>query len=72
MAYVFRGSVLCLISFLLPSPPGLNDLIPDQLLSMFDENELELLMCGTCAFSVTDMQRYYIPSGEGEQFAQVR
>ncbi|XP_033636147.1 apoptosis-resistant E3 ubiquitin protein ligase 1-like isoform X2 [Asterias rubens] len=50
---------------------GLNDLIPDQLLSMFDENELELLMCGTCAFSVTDMQRYYIPSGEGEQFAQM-
>ncbi|XP_022090891.1 apoptosis-resistant E3 ubiquitin protein ligase 1-like [Acanthaster planci] len=50
---------------------GLNDLIPDQLLSMFDENELELLMCGTCAFSVTDMQRHYIPSGQGEQFGQM-
>ncbi|XP_038044972.1 apoptosis-resistant E3 ubiquitin protein ligase 1-like isoform X1 [Patiria miniata] len=50
---------------------GLNDLIPDQLLSMFDENELELLMCGTCAFSVTDMQRHYIPSGQGEQFTQM-
>ncbi|XP_031569260.1 apoptosis-resistant E3 ubiquitin protein ligase 1-like [Actinia tenebrosa] len=39
---------------------GLNELIPDSLLSIFDENELELVMCGTGDISVTDMKANHI------------
>ncbi|XP_058965485.2 apoptosis-resistant E3 ubiquitin protein ligase 1 [Pocillopora verrucosa] len=35
---------------------GLNEIVPDSLLSVFDEYELELLMCGTGNISVTDFQ----------------
>ncbi|XP_022777880.1 apoptosis-resistant E3 ubiquitin protein ligase 1-like [Stylophora pistillata] len=35
---------------------GLNEMVPDSLLSAFDEYELELLMCGTGNISVTDFQ----------------
>ncbi|XP_039248236.2 apoptosis-resistant E3 ubiquitin protein ligase 1-like [Styela clava] len=37
---------------------GLNFLVPDHLLSMFDENELELLMCGSSKIDVQDMKKY--------------
>ncbi|XP_071962513.1 apoptosis-resistant E3 ubiquitin protein ligase 1-like [Antedon mediterranea] len=42
---------------------GLNDLIPDSLLSMFDENELELLMCGTSSFDIADLRSHHIAAG---------
>ncbi|XP_013414095.1 apoptosis-resistant E3 ubiquitin protein ligase 1 [Lingula anatina] len=35
---------------------GLNDLVPDNLLSIFDEYELELLMCGTGSYSLDDLK----------------
>ncbi|XP_033125820.1 apoptosis-resistant E3 ubiquitin protein ligase 1-like isoform X2 [Anneissia japonica] len=42
---------------------GLNDLIPDTLLSMFDENELELLMCGTSSFDIKDLREHHVAEG---------
>ncbi|KAJ8308581.1 hypothetical protein KUTeg_013455 [Tegillarca granosa] len=39
---------------------GLNLLIPDNLLSIFDENELELLMCGTGNYSITDFKAHAV------------
>ena len=54
------------------SPVGLNDLIPDNLLSMFDENELELLICGTCCFDLADLKANHIVAGGGPQFRKVR
>ena len=37
---------------------GLTSLVPDQLLTVFDENELELVMCGSSNISVEDMKAY--------------
>ncbi|CAI8030194.1 Apoptosis-resistant E3 ubiquitin protein ligase 1 [Geodia barretti] len=39
---------------------GLHDLIPDNLLGIFDENELELLMCGTDAVSYDDLKKHAV------------
>ncbi|XP_030855144.1 apoptosis-resistant E3 ubiquitin protein ligase 1 isoform X1 [Strongylocentrotus purpuratus] len=50
---------------------GLNDLIPDNLLSMFDENELELLICGTCCFDLADLKAHHILAGAGPQFRKM-
>lgn len=36
---------------------GLNEMVPDSLLSVFDEYELELLMCGTGNISVSDFRQ---------------
>ncbi|XP_071486996.1 apoptosis-resistant E3 ubiquitin protein ligase 1-like [Diadema antillarum] len=47
---------------------GLNDLIPDNLMSMFDENELELLICGTCCFSLEDLKANHTLAGMGHEF----
>eukprot|EP00794_Sanderia_malayensis_P020096 gene20096-22066_t len=44
---------------------GLNSLVPDKLLSLFDENELELLICGTDNISVTDLQNNFVKCGGG-------
>ncbi|KAK2167204.1 hypothetical protein LSH36_31g04034 [Paralvinella palmiformis] len=38
---------------------GLNELIPDNLLSIFDENELELLICGTGEYSIEDFKKHH-------------
>ncbi|XP_068729621.1 apoptosis-resistant E3 ubiquitin protein ligase 1-like isoform X1 [Montipora capricornis] len=38
---------------------GLNELVPVSLLSIFDEYELELLMCGTGNISVTDFRQHH-------------
>jgi hypothetical protein len=38
---------------------GLNEVVPDELLSIFDENELELLMCGTSEYSVTELREHH-------------
>ena len=35
---------------------GLNEVVPDTLISMFDENELELLICGHSDYSIYDMR----------------
>ena len=37
---------------------GLSELVPDSLLSLFDENELELLICGVTDFDVASMKRH--------------
>lgn len=50
---------------------GLNDLIPDSLLSIFDENELELLLCGTGEYSVTDFRANHIVNGGSSEFRRV-
>ena len=51
---------------------GLNSIIPDNLLSIFDENELELLMCGTSEFSVEDLKLHHVPiSGSSPDFNKI-
>lgn len=50
---------------------GLNDLIPDNLLSIFDENELELLMCGMGEYSVADFRAHHIINGSSPEFNRV-
>ncbi|XP_064623307.1 apoptosis-resistant E3 ubiquitin protein ligase 1-like isoform X2 [Lineus longissimus] len=50
---------------------GLNDLVPDNLLSIFDENELELLMCGTGTYSIADLRQHHIISGNSQSFRKV-
>ncbi|PIK52514.1 putative apoptosis-resistant E3 ubiquitin protein ligase 1 [Apostichopus japonicus] len=49
---------------------GLNDLIPDHLLSIFDENELEMLLCGACTFSLDDLKGNHILVGSNPRFLQ--
>ncbi|XP_006884845.1 PREDICTED: apoptosis-resistant E3 ubiquitin protein ligase 1-like [Elephantulus edwardii] len=39
---------------------GLNELVPENLLAIFDENELELLMCGTGDISVSDFKAHAV------------
>ena len=50
---------------------GLNDLIPDHLLSIFDENELELLLCGAATYSVSDLKLNHIVTGSSYDFQKV-
>ncbi|KAI0220593.1 Apoptosis-resistant E3 ubiquitin protein ligase 1 [Lamellibrachia satsuma] len=50
---------------------GLNLLIPDTLLSIFDENELELLMCGTGDYSISDLMKHHTVSGVTPRFHKV-
>ncbi|XP_037957944.1 apoptosis-resistant E3 ubiquitin protein ligase 1 isoform X2 [Teleopsis dalmanni] len=50
---------------------GLNGIIPDNLLSIFDENELELLMCGTGEYSITDFKAHHIANGSSAEFRRV-
>ncbi|XP_043274766.1 apoptosis-resistant E3 ubiquitin protein ligase 1 isoform X2 [Venturia canescens] len=50
---------------------GLNDLIPDNLLGIFDENELELLLCGTGEYSVADLRAHHIVNGSSPEFLRV-
>ncbi|XP_068151337.1 apoptosis-resistant E3 ubiquitin protein ligase 1 isoform X2 [Drosophila tropicalis] len=50
---------------------GLNSIIPDNLLSIFDENELELLMCGTGEYSISDFKSHHIANGNSAEFRRV-
>lgn len=50
---------------------GLNGIIPDNLLSIFDENELELLMCGTGEYSISDFRCHHIINGNSPEFRKV-
>lgn len=50
---------------------GLTLLIPDNLLAIFDENELELLLCGTVEVSVSDWRLHAVVSGMGRQWQRV-
>ncbi|CAG7727095.1 unnamed protein product [Allacma fusca] len=45
---------------------GLNDIIPYGLLTNFDENELEILMCGLSTIHVEDLKNFHVvtPSSE--------
>lgn len=50
---------------------GLNAIIPDHLLSIFDEDELEMLICGTDEYSVNDFRMNHIANGRSPEFRQV-
>ncbi|KAK6640290.1 hypothetical protein RUM44_011976 [Polyplax serrata] len=50
---------------------GLNELIPDSLLSIFDENELELLLCGTGEYDIADFRSNHIVNGNSPEFRRV-
>ncbi|XP_043220016.1 apoptosis-resistant E3 ubiquitin protein ligase 1-like [Amphibalanus amphitrite] len=50
---------------------GLNDLVPDNLLGIFDENELELLMCGSSEFSVAELRRHHTVTDHNAAFEKV-
>lgn len=43
---------------------GFNELVPQQLLKMFDERELELLMCGVAVVDIDDWRKNTIYRGE--------
>ncbi|KAG7237257.1 hypothetical protein INR49_032590 [Caranx melampygus] len=45
---------------------GLNELVPENLLAIFDENELELLMCGTGDINVQDFKAHAVIVGGDE------
>eukprot|EP00731_Ephydatia_muelleri_P007254 Em0003g1502a len=49
---------------------GLNELIPEDLLAMFDEKELELLMCGTTDVSIEDLRRHTVVEGSGPKWEE--
>lgn len=50
---------------------GLNELIPDNLLSIFDENELELLLCGTGHYSIADFKANHVINGNSVEFRRI-
>ncbi|KAK4320602.1 hypothetical protein Pmani_008539 [Petrolisthes manimaculis] len=50
---------------------GLNDIIPDNLLCIFDENELELLMCGIDTYSIADFRANHAVNGSTPEFRRV-
>lgn len=49
---------------------GLNLLVPEHLLSIFDENELELLICGSSEIDVDDMRRHCQIDDRSPQFVR--
>ena len=42
---------------------GLHTLVPDNLLSLWDESELELLLCGVRDYSVAELKKYHTVVG---------
>ncbi|XP_022814936.1 apoptosis-resistant E3 ubiquitin protein ligase 1 isoform X2 [Spodoptera litura] len=50
---------------------GLAVLVPDNLLAIFDENELELLLCGTGELSVHDWRTHALVAGAGRDWERV-
>ena len=50
---------------------GLNDLIPDNLLCIFDENELELLMCGAGNYSIAEFKANHAVSSGNYEFRKI-
>ncbi|XP_063585141.1 apoptosis-resistant E3 ubiquitin protein ligase 1-like isoform X2 [Penaeus indicus] len=50
---------------------GLNEIIPDNLLCIFDENELELLMCGIEEYSIADFKANHEVNGSSPEFRRV-
>ncbi|KAF9795811.1 hypothetical protein SFRURICE_013817 [Spodoptera frugiperda] len=50
---------------------GLAVLVPDNLLAIFDENELELLLCGTGELSVHDWRTHALVAGSGRDWERV-
>ncbi|XP_026733196.1 apoptosis-resistant E3 ubiquitin protein ligase 1 isoform X1 [Trichoplusia ni] len=50
---------------------GLTLLVPDNLLAIFDENELELLVCGTGEVSVSDWRAHALVSGSGRDWERL-
>ncbi|KAI5633863.1 HECT-domain (ubiquitin-transferase) domain-containing protein [Phthorimaea operculella] len=50
---------------------GLTLLVPDNLLAIFDENQLELLVCGTGEVSVADWRAHALVSGCGRDWERL-
>ncbi|CAL1527790.1 unnamed protein product, partial [Lymnaea stagnalis] len=48
-----------------------SELVPENLLSIFDENELELLMCGTGTYSIADFKLHHNVVGATSSFNRV-
>ena len=44
---------------------GLHIFVPDSLLSMFDENELELLLCGVREYKLSELRKYHTVVNDG-------
>ena len=44
---------------------GLHVFVPDSLLSMFDENELELLLCGVREYKLSDLKKHHTVVRDG-------
>lgn len=49
---------------------GLNELVPENLLAIFDENELELLVCGTGDINVQDFKAHAVIVGGSWHFRE--
>lgn len=49
---------------------GLNELVPENLLAIFDENELELLMCGTGDINALDFKAHAVIVGGSWHFKE--
>ncbi|CAG10645.1 unnamed protein product [Tetraodon nigroviridis] len=49
---------------------SLNELVPENLLAIFDENELELLMCGTGDINVQDFKAHAVIVGGSWHFRE--
>ncbi|XP_064881770.1 apoptosis-resistant E3 ubiquitin protein ligase 1 [Oncorhynchus nerka] len=49
---------------------GLNELVPENLLAIFDENELELLLCGTGDIDVQDFKAHAVVVGGSWHFRE--
>ncbi|MGH0153840.1 UNVERIFIED_CONTAM: hypothetical protein FKN15_025809 [Acipenser sinensis] len=66
--YEFAGKVVgkCLYE----SAMGLNELVPENLLAIFDENELELLMCGTGDINALDFKAHAVIVGGSWHFKE--
>ncbi|ODN05808.1 Apoptosis-resistant E3 ubiquitin protein ligase 1 [Orchesella cincta] len=50
---------------------GLSEIVPDGLLSNFDENELEILMCGKSVFDVNDLKMNHVQTDDNSKYRKI-
>jgi len=53
------------------SLPGLHQFVPDSLLSMFDESELELLLCGVQEYDLSELRRHHQVINDGISYKTI-
>lgn len=49
---------------------GLSEFVPEDFLTIFDEQELELLMCGTTNISIEDLRKHTVMEGSGPKWVE--